>query len=107
MFCNEIQFIGYLNRVFGGKVSDYFRKRRREINSDVRLYFDAFSSETRLYPHARMLSDEDVGFLKRFIRNGRVLSETEVGKQLGITQQAVNKRKKRIAVKYKIKTKQR
>lgn len=107
MFCNEIQFIGYLNRVFGGKVSDYFRKRRREINSDVRLYFDAFSSETRLYPHARILSDEDVGFLKRFIRNGRVLSETEVGKQLGITQQAVNKRKKRIAVKYKIKTKQR
>lgn len=107
MFCNEIQFVGYLNRVFNGKVSDYFRKRQREIYSDIEIFFDSLNAEPPFYLHARMLSDEDASFLKRFIRNGKILSEAEVGKQLGISQQAVNKRKKRIAVKYKFKTKQR
>ena len=44
---------------------------------------------------------KDYEFLFNFIENDTLLTEQEVAKKLGITQQAVNKRKKKICKKYK------
>ena len=49
------------------------------------------------------LSKKELMFLNYFIENGIQLSEQEVAKKLGISQQAVNKKKKQIIKKYEYK----
>lgn len=51
------------------------------------------------------MSDKEITFLKNFIDGQCILTEKEVGIKLGISQQAVNKRKKKIIEKYKNKKK--
>ena len=42
------------------------------------------------------LKEREIKFLLSFINNDKLLSEEEVAKKLGVSQQAINKRKKRI-----------
>ena len=64
-------------------------------NSKVKMsYFDNLN-----------LSDDEIQFLRHFIHKGRKVTEMEVAKELGISQQAVHKRKKKIVEKYKIRNK--
>ena len=51
------------------------------------------------------ISDKEITFLKNFIDGQCILTEKEVGIKLGISQQAVQKRKKKIIEKYKNKKK--
>lgn len=48
-----------------------------------------------------ILKKKEKDFIEKFIDNGKLLSERKVAKILGISQQAVNKRKKKIILKYK------
>ncbi len=49
----------------------------------------------------RLLSDKDMAFLNLFIDKGRTLTEKEVAKKLGVTQQAISSMLKRIAKRYR------
>ena len=48
------------------------------------------------------MSEKDYNFIKLFHNDCKRMTETEVGRVLGISQQAVNKRKNRILKKYNI-----
>ena len=51
----------------------------------------------------RFISQKDQKFLSLFIDNEKLLTESEVGKRLGVSQQAISKRLKRIKNNYKTK----
>jgi hypothetical protein len=109
LFCNENQFIRYITKTFQNIYVDFLRKHYYEINNCY-INFDTMKIETNqvynncfnnsLFYDAFDFEEEDLIFLKLFIENGNVLSEREVGIKLGISQQAVNKRKKSIYKKY-------
>ena len=54
---------------------------------------DKSESEYNLFEKYKF-EEKEIKFLKCFLEDGRILTEAEVAKKVGITQQAVNKKKK-------------
>lgn len=113
LFCNENQFIKYLNTSLNNKIIDYYRNYKSNLlNNAISLnsyiYEDVELIETiedKAYQKTDFFdmynfSEKELEFLKCFLENGKVLSEEKVAKKLGISQQAVNKKKKKIIKKY-------
>lgn len=117
-FCNEKQFIECLNKRLHSVYVDFLRRLSYEMsleicnfdieddrNIEVRDKTEEYKeTDYELLKHYGM-SDKEITFLKNFIDGQCILTEKAVGIKLGISQQAVHKRKKKIVEKYKNKKK--
>lgn len=109
LFCNENQFLKYISKTFNNIYIDFLRKHKNEINNlIIKVDQTDFVDTKTMNLHSNVMlesnfnfDEDDLYFLKQFIENDRILTEKEVGERLGISQQAVNKRKKAIKEKYK------
>lgn len=113
-FCNEKQFIECLNQRLHSVYVDFIRRLNNEMSLEI-CSFDIEDDKNiemrdrteeykennfELLKHYEM-GDKEITFLKNFIDGQSILTEKEVGIKLGISQQAVHKRKKKIVEKYK------
>lgn len=117
LYCNEKQFNFYINQRFNFTVKNFFNRyiskdeeiiSLNSITSDTQELIDEIADVdgSNIIAFDKFnISVNDEEFLKRFIQKGRLLTEMEVAKELGISQQAVHKRKKRIIEKYRNKKK--
>lgn len=112
LFCNENQFIKYLIISFNNNVKSFNNQYRKEqpskpislnlmINDEIE-YIDLIKDETKNFKifDENLLSKKDKKFLSLFFENNKILKGVEVASKLGITQQAVSIRLKRIREKY-------
>ncbi|MBP3504295.1 MAG: sigma-70 family RNA polymerase sigma factor [Bacilli bacterium] len=112
LFCNENQFIKYLIISFNNNVKSFNDQYRKEqpskpislnlmINDEIE-YIDLIKDETKNFKifDENLLSKKDKKFLSLFLENNKILKGVEVASKLGITQQAVSIRLKRIREKY-------
>lgn len=112
LFCNENQFIKYLIISFNNNVKSFNDQYRKEqpskpislnlmINDEIE-YIDLIKDETKNFKifDENLLSKKDKKFLSLFFENNKILKGVEVASKLGITQQAVSIRLKRIREKY-------
>ena len=92
---NENQFIKYIELTIKNTYIDYLKKRRRQeiFIEDLDVVED---KKDEISYYEDILTEEDKNFLNLFLKNGQALTEKEVGVILGISQQAVNKRKQKI-----------
>lgn len=92
---NENQFIKYIELTIKNTYIDYLKKRRRQeiFIEDLDVVED---KKDEISYDENILTEEDKNFLNLFSKNGQALTEKEVGVILGISQQAVNKRKQKI-----------
>lgn len=109
-FCNENQFINYINKSINSAFVNFVRNKKLEYNINIKRerrkknkieevnYLELLDQLFLKYN----LLDEEKKFLKMFIENNKLISEKTVGRKLGISQQAVNKRKKKITNKLKL-----
>ncbi|MEI3527379.1 MAG: hypothetical protein V8R15_04955 [Bacilli bacterium] len=117
-FCNEKQFIECLNKRLHYVYVDFLRRLSYEMsleicnfdigddrNIEVRDKTEEYKENDYELLKNYGLSDKEITFLKNFIDEQCILTEKEVGIKLGISQQAVHKRKKKIIEKYKNKKK--
>ena len=108
LFCNENQFIKYLIISFNNNVKSFNDQYRKEqpskpislnlmINDEIE-YIDLIKDETKNFKifDENLLSKKDKTFLSLFFENNKILKGVEVASKLGITQQAVSIRLKRI-----------
>lgn len=108
LFCNEIQLFRYMNKKLKCVCCDFLRKNRKletirlDETDDSNEYMADISEMKNACIDVLDLTDVEIQFLKSFIQKGTLLTEKEVAKKLGITQQAVHKRKKKIIEKYKM-----
>ena len=112
MFCNENQFIKYLNVSLKRKVYSFNSQYRKEqLNKPISLnimindeieYIDLINDEIKSFHKfdESLLSEKDKKFLSLFFENDKILKGVEVANKLGVTQQAVSVRLKRIREKY-------
>ena len=112
-FYNENQFNYYVKQRLKSiyidylKSNKYFNNKKYSLNlinenniELIDLVLDPSTLKQISYLDLIDLTEEEKQFLKCFIENGQVLSEKEVGIKLGMSQQAVNKKKKKIKEKY-------
>lgn len=101
LFCNENEFLKYVEVSFRNHLISYYRKQTKEecieFVEDLEDYPDIISYEDIKFE----LNQQEMAFLSLFIENNHLLTEKEVAKKLGISQQAVSKRKNKIIKKYK------
>lgn len=109
LFCNENQLLKYINIAF----KNCFLIHLNMYTKDNVLSLDEMKDEgfelidnnqvkdKKEIMDLSILKKKEKDFIKKFIDNGKLLSERKVAKILGISQQAVNKRKKKIILKYK------
>lgn len=92
---NEKQFVKYIEVSIKNTYIDYLKKEKKQeiLIEDEEKIED--KKDIKSYEED-ILTEEDKKFLNLFLKNGQALTEKEVGKKLGISQQAVNKRKKKI-----------
>ena len=105
-FYNENQFIKYINKSIKSTYIDFLRTNSHyfyELNISIDKYDDfEYNYNTNYYEafyniiSNYELSKEDIDFLKLFIEEKEILTEKNVGVKMGISQQAVNKRKRKI-----------
>ena len=112
LFCNENQFIKYLNVSLKRKVYSFNSQYRKEqLNKPISLnimindeieYIDLINDEIKSFHKfdESLLSKRDKKFLSLFFENDKILKGVEVANKLGVTQQAVSVRLKRIREKY-------
>lgn len=112
LFCNENQFIKYLNVSLKRKVYSFNSQYRKEqLNKPISLnimindeieYIDLINDEIKSFHKfdESLLSKRDKKFLSLFFENDEKLKGVEVANKLGVTQQAVSVRLKRIREKY-------
>ena len=114
MFSNENQFFNYLNRALYRETAYFYRKNHIKENTenislntivgDCIEMIDTIPDEkidNRAPIYIKdLLSDEDIKFLSNFYEGKRVLLGKEVAKKLGVTQQAVSSRFKRLRKRY-------
>lgn len=114
MFSNENQFFNYLNRALYRETAYFYRKNHiKENTENISLntivgdgieMIDTIPDENidnrALIYIKDLLSDEDIKFLSNFYEGKRVLIGKEVAKKLGVTQQAVSSRFKRLRKRY-------
>ncbi len=107
LFNNEVQFLSMLKTMENNLYKDYKRKMFKEtrfVPLDIthEYIFKLEKKEYSLKEHLieiinkYLLSEQESQFLLCFIENNEVLDEKTISLKLGITQQAVNKRKKKI-----------
>ena len=112
LFCNENQYIHYLSKTFRNIYIDYLKMNYYQINNllssfDENIHINyalTNNSHNHLYNQVMDIKQEfdkeDLLFIELFVEDNKILTEKEVGIKLGISQQAVNKRKKAIYKKY-------
>lgn len=114
MFSNKNQFFNYLNRALYRETAYFYRKNHiKENTENISLntivgdgieMIDTIPDENidnrALIYIKDLLSDEDIKFLSNFYEGKRVLIGKEVAKKLGVTQQAVSSRFKRLRKRY-------
>lgn len=108
LFCNENRLIKYLKKRLNYLFNDYKRKENRTnllLWNDIKIYPKIENNHFQPIDLIsilgnKKLSKKEIKFLLSFIEDGRFLSEIELSKKLGISQQAVNKRKRLIIKKY-------
>ena len=114
LFCNENQFIKYLNKTFKTRIALFYRKNKEEFDANVISLNSPIDENKELLDEIPDIQEDDkspfdkydftrdeIEFLNDFIEEGTVLTEAEVAKKLGKSQQAVNKKKNRLVKKYK------
>jgi len=109
LYCNNNAFIKKVQKTLSGIRFKYIKRTKEtmslnEIYEDDMELLDMVIDETtnikeKPFEKYQMTIDEIV-FLEKFIENNRLLSESEVAKKLGISQQAVSKRRQKIRKKY-------
>lgn len=99
-YCNEKQFLKYFNKIIDTTIKKYYRDNKKHKNN-LSINDNIDISSTSNISLKDIFLKKDYEFLFNFIENDTLLTEQEVAKKLGITQQAVNKRKKKICKKYK------
>lgn len=99
-YCNEKQFLKYFNKIIDTTIKKYYRDNKKHTNN-LSINDNIDISNTSNVSLKDIFLKKDYEFLFNFIENDTLLTEQEVAKKLGITQQAVNKRKKKICKKYK------
>lgn len=113
LFCNENQFIRYLNKSLSNIVSDFYRDYKEEFSVTIVSLNDLIYENLELidvipdttYEKNSLFdkysfTDKEINFINTFIEDRKVISEDKVAKKLGISQQAVNKKKTKIINKY-------
>lgn len=114
MFSNENQFYNYLNRALYRETAYFYRKNHIKENTEnislntivgdgiemIDTIPDEKKDNSALIYIKDLLSDEDIKFLSNFYEEKRVLLGKEVAKKLGVTQQAVSSRFKRLRKRY-------
>lgn len=114
MFSNENQFFNYLNRALYRETAYFYRKNHIKENAEnislntivgdgiemIDTIPDEKIDNRALIYIKDLLSDEDIKFLSNFYEGKRVLIGKEVAKKLGVTQQAVSSRFKRLRKRY-------
>lgn len=114
-FCNENQFRKYINVISNNKTIDFYRKykialEKEKISLNIvydnnEEYIDKIIDEKKQNNRESnyvSINEKDVQFLKLFYDDNKKLTEREVAKKIGVTQQAVSKRLKRIINKYNL-----
>lgn len=114
MFSNENQFFNYLNRALYRETAYFYRKNHIKENTEnislniivgdgiemIDTIPDEKIDNRALIYIKDLLSDDDIIFLSNFYEGKRVLLGKEVAKKLGVTQQAVSSRFKRLRKRY-------
>lgn len=114
MFSNENQFFNYLNRALYRETAYFYRKNHiKENTENISLntivangieMIDTIPEEKidnrGLIYIDYLLSDEDIIFLSNFYDGKRIISGKAVAKKLGVTQQAVSSRLRRLEKRY-------
>lgn len=113
LFSNENQFFDYLNKSFYRETAYFYRKHHIKENDDLISLntiiadgieiIDTISDINDKIENLNwndILSKEDGLFISLFYDGKRILTEKEVAKKLGVTQQAVSSRLKRVKKRY-------
>ena len=114
LFCNENQFKKFISVICKRRRIDFYRKnkisndlnnfRLNDIASDGEEYIYKVIDEkntNKFEVDYSLLSNKDREFLKLFFEDGVRIKEKEVAKKIGVSQQAVSSRLKRIKNRYK------
>ena len=105
LFCNENQFIKYLNKTFKNTVISFYKK---ESANQIRENIDYILINENIKENNEKINwDEMTSKEKKILEYFYIFNKTEkeVSSIIGISQQGVNKRKRKILEKYKIKQK--
>lgn len=114
MFSNENQFFDYLNKALYRETAYFYRKNHIKENTEnmslnimvadgiemIDTIPDDKIDNRELIYIKDLLSEEDIIFLSNFYEGKRIISGKEVAKKLGVTQQAVSSRFKRLKKRY-------
>ncbi len=114
MFSNENQFFDYLNKALYRETVYFYRKNHIKENNEIislnTIILEGIEmintisndeNDNREILHRKdLLSNDDLIFLSNFYDKKRILSGKEVANKLGITQQAVSSRLKRLRKRY-------
>ena len=93
LFCNENQFKKILILKCQSIYIDYLRRKKLNISDELIADNTIFE---RTSTDINKLTKKDQDFLNLFLKDNKILTEQQVANILGVTQQAVNKRKKSI-----------
>lgn len=113
LFSNENQFFDYLNKSFYRETAYFYRKYHLKENNDL-ISLNAIlvddiemvdtipdnDNKSKLLNWYDLLSEEDRQFTSLFYDGKRILTGKEVAKKLGVTQQAVSSKLKRVKKRY-------
>ncbi len=112
LFCNENQFFKYLDKSLTNQVNHFVRENKINDNKIISLnsitssdieYIDLIpdiEEETKIVFDINLLDETDRSFLYNFIKDDEIITGKEVAEILGVTQQAVSKRLKRLYKRY-------
>ncbi len=100
LFCNENQFVKYVNAVIKNAVIDY---HRRESARKKYIYLNDQDDILSSNFDNLIIVKKDMDFIKLFYDGKQIIIDKKDGNILDVSQQAVTKRKNRIQKKYNIK----
>jgi len=95
LYCNENQFKKYINKLCENSVNDYYREKNRNFQI-YNLYNDLISMHNDL--NKPKINRKDLEFINMFYNEDKRINEVEVSKKLGVSKQAINKRKKELKI---------
>ena len=102
LFCNENQFRRYIEVLCKNKVIDFIRKEKHENVISLNNLVDENNElldmikDEEIKEKEITYSSKDLEFLNHFIEDDRILTQKEVGEKLGISQQVVSYKIKKI-----------
>lgn len=114
MFSNENQFFNYLNRALYRETAYFYRKNHIKENAEnislntivangiemIDTIPDDKIDNREIIYREDLLSDDDIMFLSNFYEGKIIIPGNEVARKLGVTQQAVSSRLKRLEKRY-------